>query len=1016
MLTELTEIGRKMHKEWGNNCPAKEILLSDRWKKNKNFAANRKIWAILNFKKKSGVESGFLKPSLNSDNKKTQGSLNLGNVFKLVEQDDDFPSVSTISKINSEKDMALDLTIGDDFRGERTHTEKTANCLPVVNISTVPRMGPKKSENNERVKTNIHPVTASDIYTLGVCEPNSGNSGNSLIGSGNSQVGRRGRIIIGYDNPKQDDLQRVINASCRSSTESVWALTESDSVALQIHKRSFQGSLPRTMRSRTLGVRNKLYTLNANALIAEDSLMTKVESLSDKVSELTAIMKILAMPSPNLATKAAEVSNHDLCDLPAQTPGVQPRKLSQGLTPAKDGTVGKEHTEKLELDFPRETSRSRLACLLLKASGSEVCRARSPSKGTQGTIAKAQHPSGTLLDNNIEAVLDEPSLGNEPSDSSRAIKEDDGSDSWICGACTLLNHMDLSLCLACASSRVRPRGNTSRGNTEQEFTLSPRKFKRYHKKSPPRRGTPSESGSRYECLNMETAPEETSDTEGHIHPADPLCPQRGPPDLTVGGLWSTPSPIVSPASRKGGESYSIGTGNPSKEKKVRSIRCTKQWVRSLEKSGGNPEQLKKSEHQLDPSLSTKLTDTSPHIQTGHAPIIKKRIDYKEEIVRAVLDRDHPNELGTYKFPKGGSETDIPADKVERSSQTEGKTELHDSMIGRFGVSDGEGPATSPSSINYPKRLNSIIAARRLAGIPEDVSEPLSVSHGLLTGPSKLFTYHPKTDLISRKRLLPLLTPGSGLNPDLLEETREGWNIISGLLTSDLGLHWLRIMVTKSQVIPMDALPSLTMTVMASTRNFFNNKVNSIRERLSGLASVMGASFILTGSDRPKWIRTGSSEGIRLVYDTKKSTLKVWRRLSTITSIISDCCNGTNSAAAPSSLEGADPEANLVIPLGVLSTDGYCNGATSSESPSSFEGANLKANLVTPLADLDTVSGASMDEIEVPIDSLGRVRTQEDLDKVLEFTNCPVIRQRTVAPVCRPRLFRDSVGIKELEAE
>ena len=363
------------------------------------------------------------------------------------------------------------------------------------------------------MKTNIHPVTASDIYTLGVCEPNSGNSGNSLIGSGNSQVGGRGRIIIGYDNPKQDDLQRVTNASCRSSTESVWALTESDSVALQIHKRSFQGSLPRTMRSRTLGVRNKLYTLNANALIAEDSLMTKVESLSDKVSELTAIMKILAMPSPNLATKAAEVSNHDLCDLPAQTPGVQPRKLSQGLTPAKDGTVGKEHTEKLEFDFPRETSRSRLACLLLKASGSEVCRARSPSKGTQGTIAKAQHPSGTLLDNNIEAVLDEPSLGNEPSDSSRAIKEDDGSDSWICGACTLLNHMDLSLCLACASSRVRPRGNTSRGNTEQEFTLSPRKFKRYHKKSPPRRGTPSESGSRYECLNMETAPEETYDTE-----------------------------------------------------------------------------------------------------------------------------------------------------------------------------------------------------------------------------------------------------------------------------------------------------------------------------------------------------------------------------------------------------------------------------------------------------------------------------------------------------------------------
>ena len=60
MCLESTEIGRKMHKEYGECHISKEILLSDRWKKNKNFAANRKIVGIARSKAKSGVDSGHL--------------------------------------------------------------------------------------------------------------------------------------------------------------------------------------------------------------------------------------------------------------------------------------------------------------------------------------------------------------------------------------------------------------------------------------------------------------------------------------------------------------------------------------------------------------------------------------------------------------------------------------------------------------------------------------------------------------------------------------------------------------------------------------------------------------------------------------------------------------------------------------------------------------------------------------------------------------------------------------------
>ena len=62
-----------------------------------------------------------------------------------------------------------------------------------------------------------------------------------------------------------------------------------------------------------------------------------------------------------------------------------------------------------------------------------------------------------------------------------------------------------------------------------------------------------------------------------------------------------------------------------------------------------------SEHQSDPPSSSSRTlspSNSPYGQIAHITK-KKRIDYKEEIARAVLDSEYDNELGTFNQPIGG---------------------------------------------------------------------------------------------------------------------------------------------------------------------------------------------------------------------------------------------------------------------------------------------------------------------------------------------------------------------------
>ena len=146
MSLELTEIGRKMHKEWGRGYISKEILLSDRWKKNKNFAANRKIEAIARPMEKMGVESGQLGQVNNSGIKKKDGSSNIGEDFKLMERDYKFELALSVSKLNSEKELSLESIMGDKVGKGKSQREKTASSYLIVTNSTSPRMDPKKSE------------------------------------------------------------------------------------------------------------------------------------------------------------------------------------------------------------------------------------------------------------------------------------------------------------------------------------------------------------------------------------------------------------------------------------------------------------------------------------------------------------------------------------------------------------------------------------------------------------------------------------------------------------------------------------------------------------------------------------------------------------------------------------------------------------------------------------------------------------------------------------------------------
>ena len=85
------------------------------------------------------------------------------------------------------------------------------------------------------------------------------------------------------------------------------------------------------------------------------------------------------------------------------------------------------------------------------------------------------------------------------------------------------------------------------------------------------------------------------------------------------------------------------------------------------------------------------------------------------------------------------------------------------------------------------------------------------------------------------------------------------------------------MAAGSRIHFLDTLPPLTTSVMQKNRDFLGKEGNSIQELVAKLAAELGASLILTGDGKSKWMRLGPSDGIRLVMDTKRLTLKVWHR-------------------------------------------------------------------------------------------------------------------------------------------
>ena len=298
------------------------------------------------------------------------------------------------------------------------------------------------------------------------------------------------------------------------------------------------------------------------------------------------------------------------------------------------------------------------------------------------------------------------------------------------------------------------------------------------------------------------------------------------------------------------------------------------------------------------------------------------------------------------------------------------------------------------NVKESKRTKSIRATRKLAGIQvcESNLKPGWGEMGKQGSLSSPFFYSTDRGSISRKSLPPILTPGSDLIPDLLKEMRAGWEIVSGSLVSDRGLHWLRSMAIKSEVLDPDDLLPPTMSEMAATRDYFSLEGNSIKESVAKIAANSGASFIITGEGKSKWLRLGPSEGTRLVLDVKRATLKVWYRHSGDT----PC---TNSAGDPPPLKANFPQVSETL--------------HSSSIQLGVDDINCKGAVAVPGGDSMTSGlGAGVNSNEL-IDSLGRVRTQEDLDEEITFTHRPAITQRLVARTHAPRLFLHSPGIKDL---
>ena len=314
-----------------------------------------------------------------------------------------------------------------------------------------------------------------------------------------------------------------------------------------------------------------------------------------------------------------------------------------------------------------------------------------------------------------------------------------------------------------------------------------------------------------------------------------------------------------------------------------------------------------------------------------------------------------------------------------------------------------------------RKLNSITAARKLAGISigKNMFTPLSAEDNVTSSlpaedkrpiakTSKLFTYRPVNGPTACRNLPPLLTPGANLVPELLKEVRAGWEITSGSLASDLGLHWLRAMAVDSRVFSLDTLPPLTISMRKKIREFIGKEGNSIRELIAKLAAELGASFILTGDGRSKWLRLGPSEGIRLVLDEKRHTLKVWQRPN-------DASCSSQGPGDPAQ-GGARPSELLPVSCEETSVPITCSPLVGKDGPSVLEagtGDTISSNE-------NEMSGFSED-MSSPIlrDSLGRIRTQEDLDEEITFTQRPTISQRVVPMVSATRLYMGSPGIEEL---
>jgi hypothetical protein len=721
-----------------------------------------------------------------------------------------------------------------------THREKTANTSIKVNKTPYPRMGSKKSEKNrlgsgEKISTSI----------LGQIESSTG-LGITFNGPDLLNADR-----LGVKTPNMNN-----GPPSRATTESVWALTESESRASQNHRRHHQSSTearpghelrPMKKTSKTWGVKRIFDSLNQKARKDEVNLKSKIVSLSEKATEVAAILRILIAKCLSSEPKA---------------PVVTEQGPSLNLSTSLGESLGLKNSEDLwrELDTCRVLSPCMITLGTTSKEGSEL---------REGACAIMEGRKDTEYEDWLDFTGEESLTTFESAHSSGLTKRGEKEERWtmhlpnkkkksISFRCAMTSNGDIgweSVAWRAHASHRGTRGSTSKERAESLATCvtldGPSKL----------------IGSRYECLSMDNEP----DSESESGEAPLTSESVHPYGLTK---WE--------------EEEECLTRHRPKKKKAKSSRRAKKVPCTIYKN--KPSRVHTARNQQEEATTAasccpevNLLDLPSHSASSSSSLTQSPrnmgLNLKEETARAMVSSETKEELVASKQGDGGERSSLQISKELKLSCSEEiaqallLSEIKDEMEGsehwNWGVSNSDAPTTrvegwTPVGVG---ELNTGVVRK----------EPEAVEHeqGKGRGPPMRNKARGRR---GKQNSVPLKAPGANGAPDLIQETQGDWIISSASMSSDGGRCWLKKLATSKGEPNFCRLPSKTIAEIGKTNGFINNLgVGGIEGEMFKIAEKIGRSFIITGGKRSEWARTGPTNGVRLVYDRAKEYLRIWTK-------------------------------------------------------------------------------------------------------------------------------------------